>query len=168
MDSQAAKGQPRIRDKLMADHRRLDTLLEETLLAIEAGDRESIANSFTELDCGLRTHLEAEEQHLIPSLLRTDPRAARAIMAEHRHIRSRLLELASAIDLHTIRFSQANTFAGELRAHARNEDTLLYQWADEHLGEAEKNSLLAALVDKVMSRIRASGRASTVSAGLGK
>jgi hemerythrin-like domain-containing protein len=166
MDSQAAKGLPKIRDKLLADHRRLDALLEETLRAIEDDDREAIANLFTEFDCGLRAHLEAEEQHLIPALLRADPRAARAIMAEHRHIRARLLELASAIDLHTIRFSNAKAFAGELRAHAKNEDTLLYRWADEHLGEAERNSLVAALVDKFMSRIRAGTREPTASAGL--
>src|SRR5262245_33839590 len=135
MDIQAAKGLPRIREKLMADHRRLDTLLDSTLRAIEANDRDAIDSKFTEFDCGLRTHLEAEERHLLPALLRSDPRSARAIMAEHRHIRTRLLELASAIDLHTIRFSTANSFAGELRAHASREDALLYQWADEHLGD---------------------------------
>lgn len=166
MDSQAAKSLPKIRDKLVADHRRLDALLDETLRAIEANDHDGIADAFTEFDCGLRTHLEAEERYLIPALLRADPRAARAIMAEHRHIRGRLLELASAVDLHTIRFSNANAFAGELRAHATNEDALLYRWADEHLGEAERNSLLGALMDKFMSRIRASKRGSTRSAGL--
>lgn len=154
MDSQGTAGPPRIREKLIADHRRLDQLLEKMVAAIASNDRETIADVFTEFDCRLRTHLEAEERHLIPALLRSDPRAARTIMAEHGHIRSRLLELGSAIDLHTVRLSSATAFASELRAHASHEDNLLYRWADEHLGEADRRSLLHDLVDGVMSRVR--------------
>ena len=160
MDTPAARQLPRIRESLMADHRRLDELLERMLAAISSDDRQDIADTFTELDCRLRTHLEAEERHLVPGLLRVDPRSGRAIMAEHKHIRTRLLELGAAIDLHTIRLSQASAFAGELKAHANHEDSVLYRWADENLGESERASLLSALVDRVMSSIRAGSRPS--------
>jgi len=162
MDGQVAHALPRIREKLIADHRRLDGLLERVLGAIAADERETIADAFTEFDCRLRTHLEAEECHLIPALLRSDPRAARAILAEHAHIRARLLELATAIDLHTIRLSAASAFASELRAHASHEDNFLYRWADEHLGEAEQRSLFADMVDGVISRVRSGAHNPTV------
>lgn len=143
-----------VRERLVADHRRLDDLLSQTLRAVESDDREAIADTFTEFDSRLRTHLEAEERYLIPAFLRANPRDGRAFLEEHRHIRARLMELGTAIDLHTLRAGNARAFAGELRAHAVHEDGHLYKWAEEHLGASERASLVGALVDKVMSRVR--------------
>jgi hypothetical protein len=153
MDDHAGLDSSAIRERLMADHRRLDALLDKTLAAVEANDREAIAEAFTEFEAGLRAHIKAEERFLIPVLLSSDPRAGRAIMADHRHIRSRLVELGAEIDLHTVRLSSAKAFAGELRAHASHEDKLLYRWADEHVGESERTSLFAELADKIRSKI---------------
>jgi len=158
MEAHSIVNESRIRDRLIADHRRLDELLKGMLSAVEADDRESIDATFTEFDSRLRTHLDAEERHLIPAFLHAEPRAARALLEEHKHIRARLMELGAAIDLHTLRAENARAFAGELRAHASHEDRFLYKWADEHIGDAERTSLIAALVDRVMSRVRARGK----------
>lgn len=133
-----------IRDRLTADHARLDDLLEQLLAAFEVDDRERIQTLWTVFEAGLVTHLEAEECFLIPDLLRLRERDARTILAEHGHIRTRLCELGAGIDLHIVRLSAARAFAFELRAHACHEEGL-YTWADENLGEPTRTSLLGAI-----------------------
>ena len=134
-----------IRDRFLADHRRLEKLLEQLLAAFEANDREDVASLWTTFESGLLAHMEAEEEHLIPALLRLREREARALVHEHRHIRTRLAELGVGIDLHIVRLASARNFIDELRAHAQGEDRLLYQWGDAHLDEAQRQSVLAAL-----------------------
>jgi hypothetical protein len=133
-----------IRDRLTADHARLDDLLAQLLVAFEADDREQIQALWTAFEAGLVTHLEAEERFLIPDLLRRRERDARTILAEHTHIRTRLCELGAGIDLHIVRLSAARAFAFELRAHACHEEGI-YAWADENLGEPARASLSGAL-----------------------
>lgn len=92
---------------------------------------------------------------MIPALLQVNEREARAISAEHRHIRARLTELGAGVDLHIVRLKTVRAFIDELRAHANHEDKMLYQWADEHLGESDRAILLRALVDAVVTRLHA-------------
>ncbi len=139
-----------IRDRFLADHRRLETLLEQLLAAFEANDREVIAKLWTEFDSGLLAHLEAEETYLIPALFWICERDARVLVQEHRHIRTRLAELGVGIDLHVVRLSAARDFVDELRAHARTEDRLLYARlldpaGDARLQEPDRASVIAAL-----------------------
>jgi hypothetical protein len=141
-----------IRDRFLADHRRLETLLQRLLAAFEANDREDIQSLWTAFESSLLVHLEAEEKHLIPALLRLRERDARTILAEHRHIRGRLAELGTGIDLHIVRSDAARAFVEELRAHARNEDSL-YGWADDRLDESERASLIGALAEKVRTAL---------------
>lgn len=154
-----SSGAVTIRDRFTADHRRIEALLEKLLAAFEANDREDIQTLWTGFESSLLVHLEAEEKYLIPALLRARERDAHTILAEHRHIRGRLAELGTGIDLHIVRCDAARAFIEELRAHARREDTL-YQWADERLAEAERDSLIGALVEKVRTALgRGSERA---------
>lgn len=135
-----------VRDRLVADHERLERTFERLIAAFEADDRGGVAESWTEFERELSSHLQAEETWLVPALLRSHPRAARAILEEHGHIRRRLLELGASVDLYAIRLETARAFVDELRAHARHEDRALYQWADADLDESVRKALLAALV----------------------
>jgi hypothetical protein len=134
-----------IRDRFLADHRRLEALLEQLLAAVEANDRDAMTRLWTQFDSSLLAHLEAEERYLFPALFRVCDRDARVLGQEHRHIRSRLAELGVGIDLHTVRLDSTRDFIDELRAHARNEDRLLYQWGDAHLDEPQRMSAIAGL-----------------------
>jgi hemerythrin-like domain-containing protein len=149
MHAQASKVSPAVRDHFLADHRRLEDLFDRLLAAFEANDREDMARLWTEFESGLMGHMQTEELELIPALLRDSPRSARIIMEEHRHIRARLAELGMSLDLHTLRLDTARAFVDELRAHARSEDRLLYQWAEESLDDAEKESIIRLLADRV-------------------
>ena len=57
-----------IRERFLADHRRLETLLVELLAAFAADDREDIQALWTKFESNLLVHLEAEEEHLIPAM----------------------------------------------------------------------------------------------------
>jgi len=133
-----------IRDHFLADHDRLESLLDGLLAAFEADDREDAAALWTELDTGLQAHMDAEETHMIPLLREVAPDDAALLLEEHASIRRRLLELSLALDLHLVRLQMARDFIDALRTHARDEDRLLYRWVDEHADEPRRASIFAA------------------------
>jgi len=113
-----------------------------------------VSELWTAFEDRITRHLEAEERFMIPQLFSSHPRDARAILEEHRHIRTRLTELGCRVDLHTARFETARGFIDDLRAHARHEDDVLYRWADEHLAAGEQKTLFDALPAPLRGRIR--------------
>jgi hemerythrin-like domain-containing protein len=131
--------------RFIADHDELEALFTRLLAAFEANDCGAVATLWNEFDGQLTRHLEAEERLLVPQLFASRPREARTILEEHRHIRSRLLEVGFGVNLHIVRLETARAFIEELRAHARHEDEVLYRWADAGLAAAEQNRLVAAL-----------------------
>jgi hemerythrin superfamily protein len=135
-------------DRFLDDHRRVETGLERLLAVVAANYREDMSRLWTDFDAGLLAHLEAEEKYLIPALSRVCERDARVVVQEHRHIRTRLTELGTAVDLHLVQLSSVRNFIDELRAHAKSEDRLLYQWADGHLDEPGHTSVIDALARK--------------------
>ena len=142
-----------LRTHLLDDHGRIETLMNDVLEACAHDDREGLSIAWTALDAGLSAHLEAEEQLLIPVLMRTSERDARAIVSEHRHIRTRLVELGTAVDLHTVRAEAAKSFVDELRAHASHEDTILYQHCEDALSHDEHLNVLETLADLLKERL---------------
>ncbi len=134
-----------LRDRFLDDQAEFEELYADMLEAFEACDRKGVAKLWEEFDDRLTKHLEAEERFMIPELLASRPRDARAIVEEHRHIRSRLVELGCSAELHTLEGRTALAFIDELRAHARHEDDVLYRWADEHLPAAEPTNLVDPL-----------------------
>jgi len=134
-----------VRAIMMADHQELERLLDAVIQAFEGGDREAVAAIWTRFDRQLLAHFAAEERHLIPTLLSSSPRAAAAILAEHRHLRARLVELGAGVDLHIVNLRMARAFIDELRAHAAHEDRTLYRWADEQAADSIRLPLIQAV-----------------------
>lgn len=145
----------RLKEHLLADHRRLEDRFERLLAAFEANDREDLQALWSEFDGALLRHMSLEEQHLLPLLRRVNPIAVRAIEAEHAHLRARLTELGAGLDLHILRLETARAFIDELRAHAKHEDEVLYGWADEHVDDSTRALVLRALADAVIARVHA-------------
>jgi hemerythrin-like domain-containing protein len=135
-----------LRDRMLADHRKLEGLLEDVVAACEEDDREAFAQAWTRLEALLLNHLRVEERLLIPVLGRMDGISARSILAEHQHIRARLLEIGANVDLHCVRAGTVRACANELRAHAQTEDRLLYAWANQNLEESKRAEVLTSLV----------------------
>jgi hypothetical protein len=153
MDVQPAPRETALRDHLLDDHRRLEEGVAQLVSACEANDPTRMQELWTDFEPRLLAHLDMEERHLLPSLVVGHGRAARAIIEEHKHIRRRLAELGQALDLHQVRLESLSGFFDELRAHAKTEDRLLYQWADEQLSESEKRSFLANLAEALRTRL---------------
>jgi uncharacterized tellurite resistance protein B-like protein len=148
MQAQSAVVAAPVRDRFLTDHERLEAVLEQVLAASGANDHEEMSRLWTEFHASLLRHLEAEERHLISALYRVCERDARVLVQEHRHIRTRLIELGAALDLHLVRLNSVRDFIDELRAQAKSEDRLLYQWADAHLDEPGRTSVIDALAQK--------------------
>jgi hemerythrin-like domain-containing protein len=152
MHAHAAEMTAPIRAQFLADHDRLEAVFERVLAAFEANDREEMGRLWTEFESGLLGHMETEEAHLIPALQRVSETSARVLVQEHRHIRTRLTELGVALDLHALRLDTARSFIDELRAHARSEDHLMYQWAEDRLDEAAKAALFQSFATRLRER----------------
>ena len=133
-----------IRVHFLADHRRLEHLLDQLTNAFEANNRGEIQSVWTDLESSLLVHIDAEEKFLIPALRRRHEKEAMAILEDHKRIRARLAELGAGIDLHIVRLETARALVQHLRSHAQHEDRI-YQWADSELGESERTSLLSAM-----------------------
>jgi hemerythrin-like domain-containing protein len=138
-----------IKCRFQLDHRKIEDLLWQVLLAFEDGDRESAAAVWSLFDAQLQAHMDAEERHLTPLLMRSNERACRALLEEHKHLRARLVELGTGVDLHVIRLADARTFIDELRAHAASEDKILYELADAQVAPAGRDAIVEALKAKV-------------------
>jgi hypothetical protein len=138
-----------IRDKLIADHARLEKLFRDVLERLALDDRDETRGAWRDFERAVLAHLDAEEKLVLPAFAAAHPDEARALRVEHRRIRARLLELGVAVDLHCIRVSMASDFVAELRDHARREDALLYRWADENLAEAVRAALARRIVPRI-------------------
>lgn len=124
-----------IREKLSADHVRLEGLFEDTLRRFALDDPDETRAAWGAFERGLATHLDAEEKLILPAFACAHPVEAAAIGGEHDKIRARLLELGIAVDLHTVRMTAARAFVRELGEHAYREDALMYRWAEKNLEE---------------------------------
>ena len=134
-----------IHTHFLDDHRRVEALLEALLAAWVANDHPNASRVWKGLETALAAHLGAEETFLIPALLVARERDTRVLIQEHRHIRARLTELGSGLASGTMRPSTLRDFVDEMRAHAKTEDRLLYQWADGHLGDVGRAAAIDAL-----------------------
>ena len=134
-----------VRTIMMADHQELERLIDAVIQAFERGERETVAAIWTRFERQFLAHFAAEERFLIPPLLASNPRAAAAILAEHRHLRARFVELGTGVDLHIVNLRMVRAFVDELRAHAAHEDRMLYRWADEEAADSVRLPLIQAV-----------------------
>jgi hemerythrin-like domain-containing protein len=137
-----------IRDHFLDDHRRLEGLFAKVVLAIENEGPEGASTFWAEFARATSHHLDSEEELLIARLLATRPREGRALLAEHHHLRARMVDLSVDFGRGSTRIRTARGFIEELRAHARHEDTVLYEWANQHLTQAECKALFEGLADR--------------------
>ncbi len=129
---------PSVLDDLLADHQRL-TRLNEVIEAAKTGSSEHYGQPGL-FETALAVHLSDEEGYVLALLLRQGSPSARAIVQEHKHLRARILEIETCIDLHAVRLDMIETFAAELRAHMHHEDGVLRGLA-ESAGAAETSAL---------------------------
>lgn len=118
-DSRSNRGE--LREDHLQEHAQLESLFEELMSAIRASDHETVRVFWTHFDAQLIRHMELEEGVLVTALLRRNQRRAHAIMAEHRHFRTRLAELGKKSYARTLATKPTRSTAGQTTTcRARN------------------------------------------------
>ncbi len=136
-----------IRTILSGDHQRLEALFDAIVKESACDEPLELRDAWRTFERQLLAHLNAEEVHVLPVFGKSNPTAARDILAEHARVRGRLVELAIDLDLHCLTFDTVSAFVGELRSHAAREELLLYPWAARQLGNVVGAHLRRALAE---------------------
>lgn len=114
---------------LAPGHEQVERLIEE-ILALrrsEAAEHRALWLPFAAL---LAAHLDEEDARLIPVLYAVADRDARALVLEHKHLRTRIMELDRAHAAGTLEPAAIRLFVEEVLAHHRRERVLLARHAD--------------------------------------
>lgn len=135
----------KLRDAMRDDHRRLEQVFDALLNYVHVDDRLGMQAAWRDFERGLTTHLQIEDEVMLPLLERACLNEAATIRKEHRLIRSMLAELGVRLDVHLLREETVEAFVALLRAHAAREDELLYRLAEGQLDEGSKSSILERL-----------------------
>lgn len=130
IETHEAEDKRSLRQMLTLEHERLDQLFEALLAALRVDARDDAARLWGEFDAGLSAHMELEERYLFPALSEDNPREAAELRKEHETIRTQLTQLGIGIDLHRTCAETVSHFVELLRAHAKRENALAYQWAE--------------------------------------
>lgn len=146
MDGSA--GTPPLRDRLLAEQTTLDALLDSVIASLAEPSAPSQAFAvWPNFVRGLVAQLDAEDE-LVSAM--PYERGARVLVQEHGYIRIRLRELDGALRRGDLRRGTLETFREILRAHARNDDRLLYRWAEDALAGERRKGVL----DEVTKRVQ--------------
>jgi polyisoprenoid-binding protein YceI len=147
LDAERDPGPPpdSIRTALADDRERLERRFQSIVATAARGDSSDLREEWSFFESELLGHLDAEEAHIIRVFADDDPAGARALLAGHTQIRARLTELGIDLDLHCLKAERVSAFVGELRAHGRLEEELLYPWADRRLDRRVRAQFRSAL-----------------------
>jgi len=140
-----AEGATSLRDGLLAEHAEIERLLDDVMRAIE--ERSGASLAWRAFSSALLAQIDAEERHLVAAL--SNEGSARLLRYEHCYLRGRLRELGCAVDEEQLEAPLLlKNFRDVLRAHARNDDRLLYGWAETHLNAERRDAVLDVLTER--------------------
>lgn len=146
------------------DNRRLETLFEELVAALHAGDQNEAGALWDAFASALESHMTLEEERMLPAFAEVDSAEAAELVREHASIRHALGELGLGVDLHYTTPDHLERFARTLRTHARREDSLMYRWARANLPHDVQMSIRAQLLAARLAQVSA-GRNPTIAPG---
>ena len=123
---QTARTLTSVKQRLVADHRALDTLFEKLLDDIHGGDASTCQASWGLFEKALIDHIDAEEVYLLPSFDRVNPIEAAGIRQEHATLRHLLADMGVRLELHAVKEENVKRLVVALRTHAAREEAVLY------------------------------------------
>lgn len=115
------------------DHVRLSGIFQDLLNAVDSDDSPTIQRSWSTFERGILTHLDAEEELMLPRLQKQHAGEVARILREHERIRDLVDAVGIQTELHLLRKDTAEDLVNLLREHAAREDATIYKWADEEL-----------------------------------
>jgi hypothetical protein len=120
-----------VRSLLSDDHAHLQQLLAAIVVRARNADHAELRADWQRFERDVNSHLEVEEQEILPVFALRHSEEAQALLEEHGRIRADLVELGVELDLHCLRAEKVASFVDLLRDHAAREDSLLYAWASQ-------------------------------------
>jgi len=148
-----------VRVRLDQDHRELNALLLRLSQDASAPSDEAMRATYSELERRLLTHMDAEEQYLVPLVEASHPAQAQCTRSEHEQIRQLLSELGIAVDLHAVRQPAISELIRVLHEHAEREDRTLYRFAGDKASVAVQHRIVTRLKEAAQFAVAAANRA---------
>jgi hypothetical protein len=131
MQTHTSPATPTLGQRLISDHRALDSLFDALLLDMQGGDPTRCQASWARFEQALLNHIDGEEVFLLPSFDRVDPSEAAAVRQEHATLRHLLADMGVRLELHAVKEDSVKRLIDGIRKHARREEETLYKWADQ-------------------------------------
>ena len=158
---------PSLRETLRGEQELIAGILERVIDAARRGDAEGALVTWRRFAAALDAQIEAEERLLVANLRgeHDHERAARVLPFEHRYLRACVAELGEILGHRGAAVSGLRGLLDVLCAHTRNDDALLYHWAEEHLGEPLRSEVIRASNER-QAVVRAASSAATNSSTL--
>jgi hemerythrin superfamily protein len=123
-----------VRSMLSEDHAQIEALFEALAAEAAGGEPDALTALWDRFERQLVTHMELEEQELLPQFAGHDQAEARALLDQHAEIRARLTALRIDLDLRCLRAAHVVAFVALLREHALREERAFYPWASRMAG----------------------------------
>jgi hemerythrin superfamily protein len=120
---------------MLAHHEHMDQQLARVATTVEHADLVRARLQIDELRLDLLAHFEAEEAFILPRMRDVDREVAQALVTEHDQLRAELDELGADAAISGLRPEQVHAFGARLKAHSEREESLMYPWARERLGD---------------------------------
>jgi hypothetical protein len=134
-----------IRSQLAADHRVLDDLICRLVHDVDVHSHSDLQTVWCEFERRLLSHMEVEEQFLLPLLEGSHRTEVERARAAHVHIRGLVCALGIAIELRTASQSSLKELLHVLSDHSEREDRTLYKHLTEHSSMAVQHRVAATL-----------------------
>lgn len=144
-----------LKETLQGEHQRHKELFDTLLNRVHVGDAQGSQQAWTAFERALASHLELEEEQILPLFERKDAEEAALLRTEHDKIRGLVAELGLGLDIHTVREEKVSEFLQFLESHAKREDQLMYAWASEELPDIERQTLFDRIKDALASGVEA-------------
>ena len=141
----ATASEEAIRAVFTQDHERLERHFEAIVAEASGSDPSALRQAWQSFERELLRHFDDEEANILPAFALQKPTEARALLYEHQRIRAELTTLGVDLDLHSLSADRIADFVGNLRAHARHEDDLLYPWAAHRQSDAARRRAQKAI-----------------------
>ena len=135
-----------IKTRLTEDHREIDALLRCLSEDVAAPDCcLPLQSTWCQFESRLLSHMDAEEQYLLPLIAASHPAEAARTRLEHQRIRQAVSELGVAIELHAARQASVDTLVKLLHDHAHREDLILYELAGQRVSTVLQSRIVGLL-----------------------
>lgn len=118
-----------IQSMLSEDHAQLEQVFRSLVSEAHRTDPWTLRALWQRFERQLFTHMDLEEQEIIPAFAERYPEEARLILDDHARIRAAVGEMGLDLERRSAELDRVEEIVELLRLHVRREEGLFYRWA---------------------------------------